>query len=130
MEPDPAVLESLRNAVSAMPDDVPLRLHLAALLLGAGHRDEAIRHLGAVLQRDPGNSKALTLLTQDQSLHTERSVVTPPDAAAAAPAESAEPAESGESGGASSSGASSSGAGSSGAGSSGAGPGEEGQGQA
>src|SRR5579875_330738 len=57
MEPEP-VLESLRNAVAAMPDDVPLRLHLAALLLRAGQRDEAVRHLGAVLQRDPGNGEA------------------------------------------------------------------------
>ncbi len=63
MEPEPAVLESLRNAVAAMPDDVPLRLHLAALLLRAGQRDEAVRHLGAVLQRDPGNTQALAMLT-------------------------------------------------------------------
>src|ERR1700727_870957 len=63
MEPDPAVLESLRNAVNAMPDDVPLRLHFAALLLRAGQRDEAVRHLGAVLQRDPGNAEALRMLT-------------------------------------------------------------------
>jgi AAA+ superfamily predicted ATPase len=63
MEPEPAVLESLRNAVNAMPDDVPLRLHLATLLLRAGLRDEAVRHLGAVLQRDPGNGEALALLT-------------------------------------------------------------------
>jgi SpoVK/Ycf46/Vps4 family AAA+-type ATPase len=62
MEPEP-VLESLRNAVAAMPDDVPLRLHLAALLLRAGQRDEAVRHLGAVLQRDPGNGEALSMLT-------------------------------------------------------------------
>jgi SpoVK/Ycf46/Vps4 family AAA+-type ATPase len=61
--PEPAVLESLRNAVAAMPDDVPLRLHLAALLLRAGLRDEAVRHLGAVLQRDPGNAEALGMLT-------------------------------------------------------------------
>ena len=63
MEPEPAVLESLRNAVNAMPDDVPLRLHLAKLLLRAGLRDEAVRHLGAVLQREPGNGEALALLT-------------------------------------------------------------------
>ncbi|MGD0701830.1 MAG: ATP-binding protein [Trebonia sp.] len=62
MEPDP-LLDSLRNAVTAMPDDVPLRLHLAALLLRGGQRDEAVRHLGAVLQRDPGNGEALTMLT-------------------------------------------------------------------
>ncbi|HYZ55909.1 MAG TPA: ATP-binding protein [Streptosporangiaceae bacterium] len=64
MEPDPTVLASLRKAVEAMPDDVPLRLHLAALLLRAGQRDEAIRHVGAVLQRDPGNAEALALLRQ------------------------------------------------------------------
>jgi AAA+ superfamily predicted ATPase len=62
MEPDP-LLESLRNAVTAMPDDVPLRLHLARLLLRAGQRDEAVRHLGAVLQREPGNAEAMQLLT-------------------------------------------------------------------
>jgi len=62
MEPEPAVLDSLRKAVDAMPDDVPLRLHLAGLLLGAGQRDEAVRQLGAVLQRDPGNAQALSLL--------------------------------------------------------------------
>ena len=52
MEPEP-LLDSLRNAVAAMPDDVPLRLHLATMLLRSGQRDEAVRHLGAVLQRDP-----------------------------------------------------------------------------
>jgi hypothetical protein len=62
MEPEP-LLDSLRNAVAAMPDDVPLRLHLATLLLHAGQRDEAVRHLGAVLQREPGNAEAIRLLT-------------------------------------------------------------------
>ncbi len=62
MEPDP-LLDSLRNAVAAMPDDVPLRLHLAALLLRGDQRDEAVRHLGAVLQREPGNGEALAMLT-------------------------------------------------------------------
>jgi AAA+ superfamily predicted ATPase len=62
MEPEPSVLDSLRKAVEAMPDDVPLRLHLATMLLRAGQRDEAIRQLGAVLQRDPGNARALDML--------------------------------------------------------------------
>jgi AAA+ superfamily predicted ATPase len=62
MEPEPTVLDSLRRAVDAMPDDVPLRLHLATMLLRGGQHDEAIRHLGAVLQRDPGNAQALGLL--------------------------------------------------------------------
>ncbi len=62
MDPEPPVLDSLRKAVDAMPDDVPLRLHLATLLLRGGQRDEAVRQLGAVLQRDPGNAQALDLL--------------------------------------------------------------------
>jgi thioredoxin-like negative regulator of GroEL len=53
MEPEPTVLDSLRKAVDAMPEDVPLRLHLATMLLRAGERDEAVRQVGAVLQRDP-----------------------------------------------------------------------------
>jgi AAA+ superfamily predicted ATPase len=92
MEPEPAVLESLRNAVAAMPDDVPLRLHLAELLQRAGQRDEAIRHLGAVLQRDPGNTQALAMLTAPDpaagqhppapagaSASSERTAPAPPD---------------------------------------------------
>jgi AAA+ superfamily predicted ATPase len=91
MEPEPAVLESLRNAVAAMPDDVPLRLHLAELLLRAGQRDEAVRQLGAVLQREPGNTQALAMLIApeqaagqhppapaDASASSERAVPTPP----------------------------------------------------
>ena len=66
MEPEPTVLDSLRKAIEAMPDDVPLRLHLATMLLQAGQRDEAVRQIGAVLQRDPGNARALGLL---QDLH-------------------------------------------------------------
>jgi AAA+ superfamily predicted ATPase len=62
MEPESTVLDSLRKAVEAMPDDVPLRLHLATMLLQAGQRDEAVRQLGAVLQRDPGHAQALGLL--------------------------------------------------------------------
>jgi SpoVK/Ycf46/Vps4 family AAA+-type ATPase len=62
MEPEPTVLDSLRKAVEAIPDDVPLRLHLATMLMQAGQRDEAVRQIGAVLQRDPGNDRALGLL--------------------------------------------------------------------
>jgi hypothetical protein len=62
MEPEAAVLASLRRAVEAMPDDAGLRLHLAGLLLDAGLREEAIRHLGAIVHADPGNAAALGLL--------------------------------------------------------------------
>ena len=62
MEPEPTVLDSLRRAVEAMPDDVPLRLHLATMLMRGGQRDEAIRQVGAGAARDPGNAAALGLL--------------------------------------------------------------------
>src|SRR5580698_150442 len=100
MEPEP-LLDSLRNAVTAMPDDVPLRLHLASLLLRAGQRDEAVRHLGAVLQRDPGNSEALALLTgqhpsapADPAVSPERTLA-PADDSASSPAV-ADPADDGD----------------------------------
>jgi AAA+ superfamily predicted ATPase len=81
MEPDP-LLDSLRNAVTAMPDDVPLRLHLAALLLRGGQRDEAVRHLGAVLQREPGNGEALAMLTTGSAGAASPPVSGPPVPAA------------------------------------------------
>ena len=62
MDDQHAVIASLRNAVAALPDDLALRMHLAGLLLKAGHRDEAVGHLGAILQADPGNSDALVML--------------------------------------------------------------------
>ena len=92
MEPEPTVLDSLRRAVEAMPDDVPLRLHLATLLLHDGQREEAVRQLGAVLQRDPANTAALGLLRDGLApaeasgpppasateISAERNVVRPP----------------------------------------------------
>jgi AAA+ superfamily predicted ATPase len=67
MEADQSVLDSLRKAVEAMPHDVPLRTHLATMLMSAGLRDEAVRQVGAILQLDPGNAAALALLTGQQS---------------------------------------------------------------
>jgi SpoVK/Ycf46/Vps4 family AAA+-type ATPase len=103
MESEP-LLDSLRSAVTAMPDDVPLRLHLAALLLRAGQRDEAVRHLGAVLQRDPGNGEALALLTGQHpsapagpAVSSERTVAPAPDSAPAPEEQDAPPPSSAES---------------------------------
>ena len=62
MDDQHAVIASLRNAVAALPDDLALRMHLASLLFTAGHRDEAVGHLGAILQTEPGNAQALSLL--------------------------------------------------------------------
>ena len=62
MEPELAVIASLRRAVEAMPQDLALRLHLATMLADAGEREECIRHVGAIIQVDPANAAALRLL--------------------------------------------------------------------
>jgi SpoVK/Ycf46/Vps4 family AAA+-type ATPase len=58
-----ALLDSMRVAVEASPDDVSLRLHYAELLADAGRRDDSVRQAAAVLQRDPTNGTALELIT-------------------------------------------------------------------
>jgi AAA+ superfamily predicted ATPase len=68
MEPELAVIASLRRAVEAMPEDLALRLHLATMLADAGQRDECIRHVGAIIQVDPANSAALRLLQRVSGL--------------------------------------------------------------
>ncbi|MBO1756240.1 AAA family ATPase [Allobranchiibius sp. CTAmp26] len=65
-------IESLRRAVSAAPDDVPLRLHLAQELVGAGDVSGGVEHAAAVLQRDPTNADALELIAR-----AARSMMTP-----------------------------------------------------
>ncbi|MDG4828806.1 AAA family ATPase [Solwaraspora sp. WMMD1047] len=61
MSDDP-LITSLTAAVQASPGDLPLRLHLAGLLLDAGRTPEAITHLAGVLASDPGNGPAQTLM--------------------------------------------------------------------
>jgi len=59
---DDALLDSLRRAVDAAPDDVALRLHLARLLLERDLGEEAVSVMGSVLQADPGNREARELM--------------------------------------------------------------------
>jgi SpoVK/Ycf46/Vps4 family AAA+-type ATPase len=56
------LIDSLRKAVEAAPQDVPLRLHLAGLLLEGGATAEAISHVGRVLAADPTSAAALELM--------------------------------------------------------------------
>jgi len=58
------LIRSLRAAVESSPDDVPLRLHLAELLVEHGDRTEAVRHAAAILQSDPENVRALQLIRE------------------------------------------------------------------
>ncbi len=56
------LLDSLLAAVAARPDDVPLRLHVAGLLLDGGHPEQALTHVSAVLAATPTDAAALDLL--------------------------------------------------------------------
>nr|WP_279579272.1 hypothetical protein [Fodinicola feengrottensis] len=58
---DDPLLTSLRAAVAAAPDDVPLRLHLAGLLADR-EPAAALAECSQVLQREPGNAEAIALL--------------------------------------------------------------------
>jgi SpoVK/Ycf46/Vps4 family AAA+-type ATPase len=60
MRPDPELVSALRAAVERDPDSVPLRLHLADMLLAAGAATEALKHYAAALGRDPSNADALS----------------------------------------------------------------------
>jgi SpoVK/Ycf46/Vps4 family AAA+-type ATPase len=59
---DDPLLASLLAAVDASPDDIPLRLHVAELLLARGRAADALAHCGVVLQRDPANAEGIALL--------------------------------------------------------------------
>ena len=59
---DDALVDSLANAVAAAPDDVPLRLHLAELLVDLGRDAEAVPHVAAVLSRQPDDARAQALM--------------------------------------------------------------------
>ncbi|MCL2465061.1 MAG: tetratricopeptide repeat protein, partial [Micrococcales bacterium] len=57
-----ALVDALRRAVAAAPDDAELRLHLADVLLAAGRNAEAVTEAAAVLQRDATNPRARELM--------------------------------------------------------------------
>src|SRR2546421_989742 len=61
---DSALIESLTAAVASRPEDVPLRLHLAGLLLEAGRQQEAISHAAQALQYAPDNAAARDLMAR------------------------------------------------------------------
>ncbi|GAB4071083.1 ATP-binding protein [Angustibacter speluncae] len=61
---DDGVIEALRRALTAVPDDTTLRLHLAQSLLDAGRADEAVAECATALQRDPTSAQARELMTR------------------------------------------------------------------
>jgi SpoVK/Ycf46/Vps4 family AAA+-type ATPase len=58
------LIDSLLAAVEARPDDVPLRLHLAELLLDADRGTEAVGHVAEALRREPANPQARALMSR------------------------------------------------------------------
>lgn len=68
---DARLIESLRAALEASPDDATLRLHFAELLLEHGLRDDALRELGRVLSSEPTSARALELITQTRAPQPE-----------------------------------------------------------
>ncbi len=59
MPPDPELVLALRAAVDRDPDSLPLRLHLAGMLLDVGAEAEALEQYAQVLSRAPANIDAL-----------------------------------------------------------------------
>ena len=80
---DERLIESLTTAVRAAPGDLPLRLHLAGLLLDAGRAAEAVEHVATVLAAEPGSAPARELMA--------RAVGAPPSPGSSPTPSSAEP---------------------------------------
>ncbi|MFF3176123.1 ATP-binding protein [Streptomyces sp. NPDC057900] len=64
MPDDSPLIQSLRTAVAAAPADVPLRLHLAQLLLEADRGEEAVGEAAVALQHAPGDAQARDLMAR------------------------------------------------------------------
>jgi hypothetical protein len=58
------LIDSLIAALADRPDDVPLRLHLAGLLLDADRPAEALSWISSVLAGAPAHPPALILLSR------------------------------------------------------------------
>jgi AAA+ superfamily predicted ATPase len=87
---DERLIESLAAAVRATPDDLPLRLHLADLLVDAGRGAEAVEHVATALAKDPTSAQARELMAR--AISTAPTPPTAPDPPAdAEPADEADP---------------------------------------
>src|SRR5437879_1499560 len=64
MAVDPSVLLALTTALEADNSNLPLRLHLAALLLDAGRANEALEHYIHILAKQPDHLEALSKAAQ------------------------------------------------------------------
>ncbi|WP_330328649.1 AAA family ATPase [Streptomyces sp. NBC_00536] len=83
MSDESPLIRSLRTAVAAAPEDVPLRLHLAEMLLAAGRPDAAVAEAAVALQYAPADADVRALMVRAMGL--------PPAGPAAPPAAPATP---------------------------------------
>ena len=79
---DERLIESLAAAVRAAPDDLPLRLHLAGLLVEADRGAEAVEHVATALAKDPTSAQARELMARAMGTAPGEAAI---DAAPAAP---------------------------------------------
>ncbi|MEV4702721.1 ATP-binding protein [Actinoplanes sp. NPDC049316] len=85
-----ALIDSLTAAVGARPDDLPLRQHLAELLVAVGRPAEAIGHAAQLLARDPGDAAARRIMAAALGTGSPAGPAAPADPAGpAAPADPA-----------------------------------------
>ncbi|MFF8279242.1 ATP-binding protein [Streptomyces lateritius] len=89
MSDESPLIRSLRAAVAAAPEDVPLRLHFAELLLAEGLGDEAVTEAAVALQHAPGDAAARALMARAMGAPAapkETPAAPAPEAPAPAPA--------------------------------------------
>lgn len=73
MSSESPLIMSLRTAVDAAPADVPLRLHLAELLLDEGQAEDAVAQAAVALQHVPGDEAARELMMRAMGLPRQAS---------------------------------------------------------
>ena len=88
------LIDSLTAVVSDRPGDVPLRLHLAELLIADGRGADAVPHLGVVLASEPTSERAAALMRSALGVPEAPAQVAPTAEAMAAPAATPQPAPS------------------------------------
>lgn len=88
------LIDSLTAVVSDRPGDVPLRVHLAELLIADGRGADAVPHLGVVLASEPTNERAAALMRSALGVPEAPAQVAPTAEAMAAPAATPQPAPS------------------------------------
>src|SRR5215468_8612823 len=90
---DNPLYDSLLSALEARPGDVPLRLHLAELLLANGDAPGAIAQVAQALVHEPSSTAAARLMSRALGSAPAAGLIEAEGDAPAAPPPATEPAE-------------------------------------